>query len=102
MGIRADMDELLPDMFDVMGEDAVYTPLSGSPVNCKVFVDHDVQNEPRGFDAVTWQRWTQIEALLKDVVTEPSRGSSFSVEETNYVVEKILSNDGFTVVMAVK
>ena len=98
-------------MFEAAGEDAVFTPAAGKPVDCKVFIDFNVALEPDGFDGMTQQPGTVIEALLNGDVDVPDglslsrvpvRNETFTLVGQTYSVAKIITNDGFTVKMAVK
>jgi hypothetical protein len=111
MGIRAELQEALPDMFEVAGEDAVFTPAAGAPVDCKVFIDFDVALEPDNFEGQTQQTGTVIEALLNGdadlpdgiaISRAPVRGETFTLAGVTYSVARIMATDGFTVKMAVK
>jgi hypothetical protein len=108
MGLRAELQEALPDMFDAAGEDAIFTPATGVPIPCKVFIDFGVLFQPSGFDVQVWERGTKIEALLNGdgsipdgiaISREPASGETFALTDIGetYTVKAILENDGFTV-----
>lgn len=101
MGIRSDMEAVLPEMFEVLGEEATFTPAGGDPVSCYILIDFDVDLQPDGFSTTAWQRSTVIEAVLSVIGAEPNRGDIFTYKSTAYTVEKITSNDGLTVKVAV-
>ena len=109
------MRAALPGMFgpieDPTGEDAIFTPAAGAPVDCKVFIDFNVALEPDGFEGMTQQTGTVIEALLNgdeaspdgiSLSRPPIRGETFTLDGVDYEVARITANDGFTVKMAVK
>ena len=111
MGLRAELQSALPDMFEAAGEDAIFTPAVGDPLDCKVFIDFNVALEPDSFEGTTLQTGTVIEALLNgDAVLPdgiaisrvPVRSETFTLAGVTYSVARIISNDGFTVKMAVK
>jgi hypothetical protein len=107
MGFRATLGSVAISIMKTLGEDAVYTPAGGGdPIACYVVPEFDVQFEPDGMTAQTWQSGTVISALLSQVLTEPDPKSTFLVQfETGdvlYTVKRILSNNGIRVKMAVK
>ena len=110
MGLRGELQEALPGMFDA-AEDASFTPAAGASVPCKVFIDFNVSLEPAGFEGMTQQTGTVIEALLNGneaspdgiaISRPPVRDETFTLAGIIYTVARILTNDGFTVKMAVK
>jgi len=107
MSIRSELREALPGIFEDMGEAASYTPSGGSAVPCHVFIDFDVRFEPDGMTTQTWTTATVIEALLSELDdAEPNKGDTFVISAGDaagtYAVQRVLSNDGFSVKMAVK
>ena len=102
MGIRQVMQESLPDIFEAMGENAVFIPAGGDPIPCKVFIDFGIALEPEGFEGMAVQRGTIIEVLLSVMGAEPKRGETFIIDDITYEVGRILANDGFTVKLAIK
>lgn len=101
MGLRATFAAALPGIFDVAAEDAIFTPAAGAAIDCKVFIDFDVDLQPAGMEAQVWQRGTTIEALLSEIGREPDRGETFTLDipsaGTVYTVQAILQNDGLTI-----
>lgn len=103
MTIRSEMREALPDMFNAMGEEALFIPLGESALPCHVFIEFGVNVEPDGFTAQAGQKVTVIEALLSELNGfEPGKDDAFTVEGKTYTVQRILDNDSFTVKAAVK
>lgn len=102
MGIRQVMQESLPDIFEAMGEDAIFTPLTGEPVSLKAFIDFGVVLEPTGFDGQSRQESIVIEALLSDLPHEPLKGEMFEIDGITYAVGRVIGNDRFTVKLACK
>lgn len=106
MGILSTVKSAMPTMFRIGAEDATYTPAGGVTIDCKVFIDFDVQFQPSGMEAQVWKRGTTIEALLSEAeggigLTEPNRGDVFVYDGTSYKVSSVMSNDGLTVKMVV-
>lgn len=102
MGLRSELQEALPDMFEAAGEAAVFTPAAGDPIPCQVFIDFNQVLEPDGYEGMSTQRGTIIEALLSDIGREPNRDETFTVDGVIYRVARPIANDGFTVKIAVK
>ena len=107
MGLRGVFAAALPGIFLAAGETAVFTPATGSPVSCYVFINFNVELQPSGMEVQVWERGTVIEALLTDsgegaaTGREPARGETFTVAGTVYTVKAILENDGLTVKVTV-
>jgi hypothetical protein len=97
MGLRAVFAEALPGIFTAAGEAAVFTPSTGAPIPCFVFIDFDVELQPSGMEAQVWERGTTIEALLSVILKEPDRAETFTVDGVVYTVKSIAENDGLTV-----
>ncbi|MDP2366367.1 MAG: hypothetical protein Q8M94_21650, partial [Ignavibacteria bacterium] len=101
MGIRAVFAEALPDIFEAAGEDAIYTPVGGPAIPCKIFIEFDVLLQPTGTDTQVWEQGTTIEALLSVLGSEPLRGAEFSYDDITYTVRSVVKNDGLTVKLVV-
>lgn len=101
MGLRTVFGEALSDIFEAAAETAVFTPATGSPVDCQVEIDFDVSLQPAGAEAQVWQQGTTIEALLSAIGREPNRGETFTVDGTVYTVQAILANNKLTVKVVV-
>jgi hypothetical protein len=97
MGLRAVFAGALPGIFTAAGEAAVFTPATGSPIPCFVFIDFNVMLQPSGMEAQVYEQGTAIEALLLDIGREPNRGETFTVGGVVYTVKAPISNDGLTV-----
>ena len=84
---------------------AVYSPVSGDDVSCRVMVDHDVLVQADGYDAGVATMGTTITAMVSDVGTV-ARGATFIMDDvgTVYTVQRIdlYSDDGLEVTMVVK
>ncbi|MEI7635889.1 MAG: hypothetical protein WCJ37_01175 [Syntrophus sp. (in: bacteria)] len=106
MGLRAVFAAAMPGMFTAAGEDAVFTPATGAPIDCKIFIDFNVDLQPAGMNSQVWQQGTTIEASLSTetgigIGREPDRGETFTYDGVVYTVQAILANDGLTVKMVV-
>lgn len=101
MGARAEIAIDVSEIITKEGEDAIYTPTGGDPVDCHIFIDFNVQLQPDGFQAQAWDRATIIECLLSEVGAEPNRGDAFIYDGTTYEVKRVVENDGFTIKAAV-
>ena len=101
MGLRSVFAEALPGIFSAAGEAAVFTPASGDPISCNVFIDFNVMLQPSGVEVQVWEQGTTIEALLSDLGREPNRGETFTVDGVVYTVKAIIANDQLSVKMAV-
>ena len=101
MGLRAELREALPDMFNAAGEDAIYAAVGGPAIACKIFIEFNVLLQPAGTDTQVWEQGTTIEALLSEIGAEPTRGAVFTYDETAYVVRQVAKNDGLTVTVVV-
>jgi hypothetical protein len=95
-------NEAAEDLFDQLGQDAIFTPTMGDPVNCKVNLEHDVDLQPGGFDSQVWGEGITIEAILSVLGKEPDQGETFTVGETDYTVQTVQENDGRFVKVVVK
>ncbi|SEM79016.1 hypothetical protein SAMN04489760_14811 [Syntrophus gentianae] len=101
MGIKEDMAAALPEMFEVLGEPATFSPSGGTPAACHILIDFNVDLQPDGFQSTAWQRSTVIEAVLSDIGSEPNRGDVFRYNGMDYTVQKVTFNDGLSVKVAV-
>lgn len=88
------------DIMNKRGGSAVYTPLLGDPVSCKVRLDHDVILQPSDYNAQVVETGSTIAALYSDV-GDPKEGSTFVIDSTTYTVKRITDNDRIFVIMAV-
>jgi hypothetical protein len=100
MSIDDIFNDAATDMWAVMGVEATFTPVSGTPVACLVDIVKDVELQPDSYDAVVVERGITLEALVSEV-TDIKRGDSFSVGAKNYIVRKTLENDGIFITVVV-
>lgn len=82
------------------GVSAIFSPLSGVPVSCKVRLDFDAELRPENLDIGVVEVGTTIQALYADV-GEPAHGSTFLVGGTTYRVARIDSNDRIFITVVV-
>jgi hypothetical protein len=82
-----------------LGEDAVYTPVSGAAKSIRVFIERNTSLQPTGFEGQVFERGTIIEALLADLGGEPDPGATFVVSGETYTVRTIEDNDDYVVRM---
>jgi len=110
MGLHTLANAALSGAFSARGEDAVFTPATGDPIPCKIFISFNVALQPNGVETQVWQQGTTIEAFLVDptpngtgvaIGREPNRDETFTLDipsnDTVYTVQAILENDGLTV-----
>jgi hypothetical protein len=102
MSISTEVTDALNDIFDDVGDDATYTPVTGDPLSCKVWVMKDVELQPSDFNGQAVEMKTVLECLLSQVLTLPQRGSVFLVGSTTYTVQSPLSNNGRILKLVVK
>lgn len=80
-------------------EDAVYTPVSGSAVECKVTLNFDVETSIPG-EVDIMELGTTIEGLYSEIGS-PKNGSTFLVNGTTYRVKRVEKNDRVFVTVVV-
>lgn len=102
MSIQNALDNAMTTLFSVMGADATYTPVSGAPLPCKVWVQNDVELQPFDFQGMAVEMTILIECLLSEVMTVPLRGSTFLVGTRTYTVQTVQKNDGRILTLVVK
>lgn len=94
----ADIEEVFAqaslDMFNELGEDALFTPLAGDPVDCKVILEQGVDLQPGGYSSQAYAQGTTIEYILASVGKEADRGETFEVGEDTWTVQAVEENDG--------
>lgn len=100
--IETIFDNAAEDLFNRIGRDAVYQPIVGSPVSCKIVIERDVDLEPFGLNAQVWGKGITIEAILSVLGKEPDAEETFTVDGIIYEVQTIKENDEIFVTMVVK
>ncbi len=109
MGIRSILTGVMPTIFNKIGEDAIFTPLSGVPEACKATLDYDVLLQPVSIDGQAWDKATLIEVAVSTAAAalgiaisrEPLAGETFTIDGVVYTVAEIINSDGFSVKMRV-
>ena len=101
MGFRGDMEEALPDLYEEIGEDAIFEPIEGDPIPCMVDIRRNTLYQPAGMETQVWELGTTIEVLLSVIGRAPKQGETFTIGSVVYKVKAILENDGMTAKMAV-
>lgn len=92
----------LRDIYDsAVGADAVYAPLSGASVSCRVILNRSVVLQPAGMEAQVVEYGTTIEAIIIDLGKIPERGETFTIGSEVFTVQAISRNDGDEVEMIV-
>ncbi len=101
MDLRSKMASSLVRFFNSWGADSVYTPLSGSPVSCKAFMELSVKLQP-DLEGQTWEQATVVTLLLSQLNNVPTRGETVTYDGVTYTIERLYENDGLTVQVIVK
>ncbi len=83
------------------GQAATFKPKVGTNVTCYVILTKEISNQPLIGDGQAWESGLTIEYQLSDVGIEADRDDMFDIGSTEYVVRRILENDGLTVKVAV-
>ena len=95
--------QAVADIFNsVVGVDATFTPSGSAIIPCRVLLERNVLMQPTSMQAQVWERGTTIEAQLAEILNEPDRGNTFTInpgtaDEETFTVQSIEENDGITV-----
>jgi len=101
MGIDSIVATATVAFYAAAGKTAVFTPATGAPVSCKIFINKNVQLQPTGMESLVWERGTTIEALYSEITREPNVDEKFTYDSIDYTVKSVLQNDGVVMRMAV-
>ena len=105
MSEEATFTQAAQDIFDALGQSAVFTPSVGDPVSCVVNPEIEVEFQPAG-ESQVWEQGTTIEYMLAEVGKEADPGETFliaaGIYAGTYTVKAVLENDGRFVKVAVK
>ena len=101
MSEEAVFDQAGVDIFNRLGVDALYTPLVGDPVICKVDINTSVDLQPIG-ESTVWEKGVTLEYLFAVVGREADKGDTFLVGVLTYTVDRVEENDGRYVLLVVK
>ena len=90
----ARMSTGLDNIYDRMGDQAVYTATSGYKTDCVVIVDRDLSRLGEG--VLINGKTAVISVRASDVLEKPRRGETFSIdgECAALVVDSVISSDG--------
>lgn len=77
-----------------IGADAVYTPLAGAAVSCRVVLNRNVVLQPVSMETQVVEVGTTIEAIIIDLGKLPERGETFTIGAEIFTVQAISRNDG--------
>ena len=105
MSEEATFTQAAQDIFDALGQSAVFTPSVGDPVSCVVNPEIEVAYQPAG-ESQVWEQEAMIEYMLSEVGKEADPGETFliatGIYAGTYTVKAVLENDGRFVKVAVK
>ena len=90
MAFDDDINQALTDIYDCGGRGAVFTPLGGDPVSCKIMIAKDVELQPDGMGAEAWERKTVIECIINQVGKIPEAGETFTVNSIVRTVDSLV------------
>jgi hypothetical protein len=54
MSEETTFDNMAEDLFDTLGQDATYKPLTGDNVSCKVHLEKEIDPQPIGYESQAW------------------------------------------------
>ncbi len=93
MAVETLLDAAGLDVFDIMGQAAIFTPATGSTVSCQVVIDSAVKMQTEGQETQAWAGRFTIEGLISVLGREPNRDETFTVGATTYTVQTLLENN---------
>jgi len=105
---EATLQAAMVDVFDHLGTDAVFQPIDGDPIPCKVNLTRETSAEPDGFNVQTVGEQIFIEALISVIGKIPiakrpnAEGEKFTVSGVVYEVVGISESDDYFVTSSVK
>ena len=95
-------DNMAEDLFETLGRDAIYKPLVGDNVSCKVHLEKEIDPQPVGYDSQSWASRMTLEYRLAEVGQQANRGDTFTVDSTDYKVQSVIEGDERFVKVAIK
>jgi len=112
MGLRSVFSAALPGIFSAAGEPAVFTPASGAPVDCYVFIDFTGRNDPLGMEPGVFRQAILIDGLISEFGRRPVKDETITVyptvadrtagtNGTVYTVQAPIDDDGLSFKMEV-
>jgi hypothetical protein len=102
MAEESTLDDMAEDLFDTLGQDATYIPITGDPVSCKVNRTKDIDPQPIGSEAQAWASTDSIEYRLDEVGQEANRGDIFRIGSTDFTVQAVIEGDERFIKVAVR
>ncbi len=99
MSIDAQIKNALLNAFTKVGEDAVFTPALGAPIDCVVDITKGVTVDEGSYDTPVISRVTTLEYLIDQIGRDAESGETFTVGSTVWTVQEVFedgnSNDGY-------
>ena len=102
MAEESTFDDMAEDLFDTLGIDATYIPITGNPVSCKVNRTKEIDPQPIGLDSQAWASADAIEYRLDEVGQQANRGDIFRIDDIDYTVQAVIDGDERFVKVAVR
>jgi len=93
MGIDDVLNQAAVDMWAIVGSEATFRPVSGTPTACLIDIERDVGLQPDSYEVTVVERGVTIEAMVAEV-GEPKSGDKFEMGPVYFTVSKIVENDG--------
>ena len=99
MGHRAVFTAASPAVYAAMGETAIFTPATGAPIACHVFLDFREELDPTGMETQVSRNVPTIDALISEIGRAPVAGETFTFAGgIVYTVQAVIENDGISCV----
>lgn len=83
-------------------QDAVFTPASGDPVECLIYIGADDEFQPGVTQAQAFIQTLYIDYQRDQIAREAVRGETFTVGTTVYTVQRVLKKNQVKIRVAVK
>lgn len=98
----ATFGQALSDVGSVMGEDAIFTNSTGATSALVVWYYQDLEEQPGVMNTQMPVPEKVIEYTFTDIGRQTRRGEKFTINGTDYVCQRVLDDNGYTVSVAVK
>jgi hypothetical protein len=102
MAEESTFDDMAEDLFDTLGIDATYIPVTGDPIACKVNRTKEIDPQPIGIESQAWATADTIEYRLDEIGQEANRGDIFRISNVDHTVQAVIEGDERFVKVAVK
>lgn len=102
MAEETTFDNMGEDLFETLGRDATYKPLTGSNVTCKVNLEKEIDPQPIGSESQAWASRLTLEYRLAEVGLQANRGDIFQIGSDQYRVQSVIEGDERFVKVAIK